>query len=50
MRQFEQDSHDKWIIDALREFAWDTIEALTNAIASVIKSDDDDLHDRENWF
>lgn len=33
---------------------WDTIvesvEELTNKIASIIGSNQDDLHDRSNWF
>lgn len=33
---------------------WDTIvdsiEELTNKIASIIGSSQDDLHDRSNWF
>jgi len=50
MTNWEQERHDEGIIDALVEFAGDTIEAITNAIASVFGSDDDDLHDRENGF
>lgn len=50
MGKLDQERHDESIIDAIMEFAGDTIEAITNAIAGVFGSNDDDLHDRDNWF
>lgn len=50
MGKLDQERHDESIIDAIMEFAGDTIEAITNAIAGVFGSNDDDLHDRDNGF
>jgi len=44
----EQERHDESIIKVVVDAACETIEELTNKIASVFKSDQDDLHDREN--
>ena len=41
---------NEWIIEAIIDTIGDTIEEITNAIASVFGSDQDDLHDRDNGF
>ena len=46
----EDDRKDESIVRTVLEAVWDTIEELTNKIASIFWSDDDDLHDSENWF
>ena len=50
MNKSDQERHDESIIDAVIDTIGDSIEAITNAIASVFKSDQDDLHDRDNGF
>jgi len=50
MKPSEQERHDESIIDIVIDAIGDTIEELTNKIASVLKSNDDDLHNPENGF
>lgn len=42
----KEESITKQVLEAV----WETIEELTARIAAIFKSDQDDLHDRENGF